>query len=69
MKETNYLISLQHVYRLFICVIQTYFRVKTELKVIGHMSDPNSTSPDILSDGPVKDILRPEVTFNYFSLL
>jgi hypothetical protein len=23
------------------------------------MSDPNSTSPDILSDGPVKDILRP----------
>jgi hypothetical protein len=24
------------------------------------MSDPNSTSPDILSDGPVKDILRPE---------
>jgi hypothetical protein len=25
------------------------------------MSDPNSTSPDILSDGPVKDILRPVV--------
>jgi hypothetical protein len=24
------------------------------------MSDPNSTSPDILSDGPVKDILRPD---------
>jgi hypothetical protein len=23
------------------------------------MSDPNSTSPDILSDGPGKDILRP----------
>jgi hypothetical protein len=23
------------------------------------MSDPNSTSSDILSDGPVKDILRP----------
>jgi hypothetical protein len=23
------------------------------------MSDPNSTSPDILSDGPVKYILRP----------
>ena len=23
------------------------------------MSDPNPTSPDILSDGPVKDILRP----------
>jgi hypothetical protein len=23
------------------------------------MSDPNSTSPDILSDSPVKDILRP----------
>ena len=44
---------------IFICVIQTYFRVRTELKVIGHMSDPNSTSSDILSDGPVKDILRP----------
>ena len=44
---------------IFICVIQTYFRVKTELKVIGHMSDPNSTSSDILSDVPVKDILRP----------
>jgi hypothetical protein len=44
---------------IFICAIQTYFQVKTELKVIGHMSDPNSTSPDILSDGPVKDILRP----------
>jgi hypothetical protein len=42
MKETKYLISLQH-----------------ELNVIGHMSDPNSTSPDILSDGPVKYILRP----------
>ena len=27
--------------------------------VIGHMSDPNSMSSDILSDGPVKDILRP----------
>jgi hypothetical protein len=24
------------------------------------MTDPNSTSSDILSDGPVKDILRPE---------
>jgi hypothetical protein len=24
------------------------------------MSDPNSTSPDILSDGPVKYILRPD---------
>jgi hypothetical protein len=24
------------------------------------MSDPNSTSPDIFSDGPVKNILRPE---------
>jgi hypothetical protein len=23
------------------------------------MSDPNSTSPDILSDGPGKDLLRP----------
>jgi hypothetical protein len=44
---------------IFICVIQTYFQVKTELKVIGHMSDPNSTSSDILSDGPVKEILRP----------
>jgi hypothetical protein len=44
---------------IFICDIQTYFRAKTELKVIGHMSDPNSTSSDILSDGPVKDILRP----------
>jgi hypothetical protein len=63
MKETNYLISLQHL-PLFICVIQTYFRAKTELKVIGHMSDPNSTSPDILSDGPVKDILRPAYTTN-----
>jgi hypothetical protein len=58
MKETNYLISLQHL-PLFICVIRTYFRVKTELKVIGHMSDPNSTSPDIMLDGPVKYILRP----------
>jgi hypothetical protein len=27
------------------------------------MSDPNSTSPYILSDGPVKDILRPEDFF------
>ena len=44
---------------IFICVIQTYFQDKTELKVIGHMSDPNSTSLDILLDGPVKDILRP----------
>jgi hypothetical protein len=44
---------------IFICVIQNYFQVKTELKVIGHMSDPNSTSSDILSDGPVKYILRP----------
>jgi hypothetical protein len=26
---------------------------------VGHISDPNSTSSDILSDGPVKDILRP----------
>jgi hypothetical protein len=24
------------------------------------MSDPNSKSSDILSDGPVKDILRPD---------
>jgi hypothetical protein len=67
MKETNYLISSQHlpfrinyIVLIFVCVIQTYFRVKTELKVIGQMSDPNSTSSDILSDGPVKDILRPE---------
>ena len=28
------------------------------------MSDPNSTSSDILSDGPVKDILRPESVMN-----
>ena len=49
---------------IYICVIQTYFRVKTELKVIGHMSDPNSTLSDILSDGPVKDILRPAVDGN-----
>jgi hypothetical protein len=35
------------------------FPTQTELKVIGHMSDPNSKSSDILSDGPVKDILRP----------
>ena len=67
MKETNYLISSQHlpfrinyIVLIFVCVIQTYFRVKTELKVIGQMSDPNSTSSDILSDGPWKDILRPE---------
>ena len=57
MKETNYLISSQHL--VFRINNQTYFRVKTELKVIGHMSDPNSTSSDILSDGPVKDLLRP----------
>ena len=58
MKETNYLISSQHLP--FRINIQTYFRVKSELiEVIGHMSDPNSTSSDILSDGPVKDILRP----------
>jgi hypothetical protein len=25
------------------------------------MSDPNSTSSDILSDSPVKDILRPVI--------
>jgi hypothetical protein len=42
---------------IFICV--TYFRVKTELKVIEHMSDPNSMSSDFLSNGPIKDILRP----------
>jgi hypothetical protein len=29
------------------------------------MSDPNSKSSDILSDGPVKDILRP--ANNYFT--
>jgi hypothetical protein len=55
MKETKYLISLQHLPFIHLC----RHRVKTELKVIGHMSDPNSTSPDILSDGPVKYILRP----------
>jgi hypothetical protein len=35
------------------------------------MSDPNSTSPDILSDGPVKDILRPAVRYinrKYFNV-
>ena len=63
MNDTNYLISSQHLVQneyimlILICVIQTYFRPK--LKVIGHMSDPNSKSSDILSDGPVKDILRP----------
>jgi hypothetical protein len=39
------------------------FPRQTELKVIGHhhtyMSNPNSKSSDILSDGAVKDILRP----------
>jgi hypothetical protein len=42
--------------------------VKNELKVIGHMSDPNSTSPDILSDGPGKDILRPDTFDIYFDI-
>ena len=59
MKETNYLISLQHLPFIHLCHSDLYFRVKNELKVIGHMSDPNSTSPDIFSDGPGKYILRP----------
>jgi hypothetical protein len=47
---------------ILICVIQTYFRAKLNWRssdIITHMSDPNSKSSDILSDGPVKDILRP----------
>jgi hypothetical protein len=32
------------------------------------MSDPNSKSSDILSDGPVKDILRPELATDKFSI-
>jgi hypothetical protein len=60
MKVTNYLIYLQHLPFIHLCHSDLHcFRFKTELKVIGHMSDPNSTSPDILSDGPGKDILRP----------
>jgi hypothetical protein len=30
------------------------------------MSDPNSMSSDILSDGPIKDILRPALTQTSF---
>ena len=58
MKETNYLISLQHLPFIHLCHSDLFPR-KNELKVNGHMSDPNSTSPDILSDGPGKYILRP----------
>jgi hypothetical protein len=57
MKETNYLISLQHLPFIHLCHSDLFPSQMTELKVIGLMSDPNSTSPDILSDGPVKDIL------------
>jgi hypothetical protein len=71
MNDTFYLISSQHlVQNEYIVLIlninlrhSNLFPSQTELKVNGHhhihMSDPNSKSSGILSDGPVKDILRP----------
>ena len=69
MNDTNYLISSQQFTSLHCADINLrhsdLFPSQTELKVIGHHHTyvrprPNSKSSDILSDGPVKDILRPE---------
>jgi hypothetical protein len=65
MNDKNNLISSQHLpFRIkyiviLILVIQTYFQAKLKASdvIIHCMSDPNSS--DILSDGPVKYILRP----------
>ena len=72
MNDTFYLISsaqhlVQNEYIVLILNINlrhsNLFPSQTELKVNGHhhihMPDPNSKSSDILSDGPVKYILRP----------
>jgi hypothetical protein len=76
MNDTNYLISSQHLVQnyyivlILTCVIQTYFWAKLNWRssdIIIHMSNPNSKSSDILSDGPVKDILRPDCVENYNS--
>jgi hypothetical protein len=54
-----------------ICVcIHTYFQAKLNSKssdVTIHMSDPDSKSSSILSDGSLTDILRPD--FNYLSFI
>ena len=54
-----------------ICVcIHTYFQAKLNSKssdVTIHMSDPDSKSSNILSDGSLTDILRPD--FNYLSFI
>jgi hypothetical protein len=70
MNDTNYLISSQQLTSLHCADInlrhslQTYFRATLNWRssdIIIYMSDPNSKSSDILSDGPVKDILRPVI--------
>ena len=61
-------ITVQLLYCINLCLHSYLFPSQTELKVIGHpsdiaihVSDPNSKSSKILSDGSLTDILRPDL--------